>query len=60
MAAGASEVAFSGPVRNEALLAFVRERRLPEAFRALRMVWGTDEFSGDPRGIWGLGGLEKG
>jgi hypothetical protein len=29
-------------------------------FRALRMRWGADDFAGDPRGIWSLGGLEKG
>ena len=60
LAAGVSEVAFSGPSANDALLEFVRGLRFAEVFRALRMVWGTDEFAGDPRGIWGVGGLEKG
>jgi ribosomal protein S18 acetylase RimI-like enzyme len=60
VAAGASEVAFSGPSRNEALLKFVRGLGVSEAFRALRMAWGADEFAGDPEGIWALGGLEKG
>ncbi|TLZ67865.1 MAG: GNAT family N-acetyltransferase [Methanobacteriota archaeon] len=59
-AAGTDEVAFSGPTRNEALLAFVRDQGFGEVFRALRMRWGADEFAGDPRGIWALGGLEKG
>lgn len=59
-AAGTAEVAFSGPSTNEALLEFVRDQRFGEVFRALRMRWGADEFAGDPRGIWGLGGLEKG
>lgn len=59
-AAGASEVAFSGPSSNGALFEFVGNGRFVEAFRALRMWWGTDEFGGDPRGIWALGGLEKG
>lgn len=60
VAAGASEVSFSGPSPNEALLRFVRDLGLSEAFRALRMAWGADEFAGDPQGIWALGGLEKG
>jgi hypothetical protein len=60
LAAGVSEVAFSGPSRNEDLLEWVRALRFQEVFRALRMVWGTDEFAGDPRGVWALGGLEKG
>ena len=59
-ATGASEVAFSGPSRNGALLDFVQAHRFSEVFRALRMRWGEDEFRGDPRGIWALGGLEKG
>ncbi len=58
--AGASEVALSGPSRNGALLEFVRETCFKEAFRALRMWWGPNEFSGDPAGIWAVGGLEKG
>jgi hypothetical protein len=58
--AGASEVAFSGPSRNEALLKFVRGLGVSEAFRALRMSWGADAFAGEPEGIWALGGLEKG
>jgi predicted N-acetyltransferase YhbS len=60
LAAGASEVAFAGPSRNEALLKFVRGLGVSEVFRALRMAWGADEFAGDPEGIWALGGLEKG
>jgi predicted N-acetyltransferase YhbS len=60
VAAGASEVAFSGPSRNQALMKFVGGLGLSEAFRALRMAWGADEFAGDPEGIWALGGLEKG
>jgi len=59
-ATGASEVAFSGPSRNGALLDFVQAHRFSEVFRALRMRWGEDEFRGDPEGIWALGGLEKG
>ena len=59
-ATGTSEVAFSGPSRNKALLDFVRAHRLSEVFRALRMRWGENEFRGDPGGIWALGGLEKG
>ena len=59
-AAGVSEVAFSGPSPNESLLEFVRGRRLEEAFRTLRMVWGSDEFREEAHGIWGVGGLEKG
>ena len=59
-AAGTAEVAFSGPSKNEALLEFVRSQGFGEVFRALRMRWGADEFAGDPRGIWALGGLEKG
>jgi len=58
--AGASEVAFSGPSRNPALLEFVRKTRFKEVFRALRMWWGANEFPGDPAGIWAVGGLEKG
>ena len=59
-AAGTTDVAFSGPSTNEALLEFVRDQGFEEVFRALRMRWGPDEFAGDPRGIWALGGLEKG
>jgi predicted N-acetyltransferase YhbS len=59
-AAGVSEIAFSGPTTNEALLEFVQARRLREAFRALRMWWGSNDLGGDPRGIWGFAGLEKG
>jgi predicted N-acetyltransferase YhbS len=59
-AAGTAEVAFSGPSKNETLLEFVRDQGFGEVFRALRMRWGADEFGGDPRGIWALGGLEKG
>jgi len=59
-AAGTTDVAFSGPSTNEALLEFVRDQGFEEVFRALRMRWGADEFAGDPRGIWALGGLEKG
>jgi len=59
-AAGTPDVAFSGPSTNEALREFVRDQRFEEVFRALRMRWGADEFAGDPRGIWALGGLEKG
>jgi ribosomal protein S18 acetylase RimI-like enzyme len=59
-AAGVSEIAFNGPTANEALLDFVKSRRTAQAFRALRMWWGANDFAGDPRGIWGLAGLEKG
>src|SRR5437870_774261 len=59
-AAGTPDVAFSGPSPNEALREFGRDQRFEEVFRALRMRWGADEFAGDPRGIWALGGLEKG
>jgi GNAT superfamily N-acetyltransferase len=58
--AGASEVALSGPSRNGALLEYVRQARLEEVFRALRMWWGADAFHGNPTGIWAVGGLEKG
>jgi len=58
--AGASEVSFSGPSRNPALLEFVHKTRFKEVFRALRMWWGANEFPGDPAGIWAAGGLEKG
>lgn len=60
LAAGTSGLAFSGPTRNEALLEFARTLPFNEAFRTLRMWWGSDEFGGDPRGIWALAGLEKG
>ena len=59
-AAGASELAFSGPARNAALREFVREAHFEEVFRSLRMWWGVDGFPGEPAGIWGVGGLEKG
>jgi predicted N-acetyltransferase YhbS len=60
LSAGTTEIAFGGPTRNESLLEFVRARRFEEVFRALRMWWGSNDFGGDPRGTWGLGGLEKG
>ena len=59
-ATGASELAFSGPTRNEALLEFVRLGRFDETLRTLRMWWEANEFVGEPRGIWALAGLEKG
>ena|SRR5207249_478806 len=59
-AAGASEVALSGPSRNGPLLEFVRKARFKEVFRALRMWWGAEAFHGDPAGLWAVGGLEKG
>ena len=59
-AAGAGEVAFSGPSPNEALLAFVRGVGYKEVFRSLRMWWGSNEFAGEPAGLWAVGGLEKG
>jgi ribosomal protein S18 acetylase RimI-like enzyme len=59
-AAGITEVAFSGPSSNSALLEFVGKGPFTEDLRALRMWWGTDDFSGDPRGIWAFAGLEKG
>ncbi len=59
-ASGMPSVAFSGPSRNDELLAFVRGGRYEEVFRTLRMRWGADDFSGNPAGIWALGGLEKG
>lgn len=60
IAVGASEVAFSGPLPNKALMEFVRDAGFGEAFRALRMGWGANEYAGDPRGVWALAGLEKG
>jgi len=60
LAAGTSELAFSGPARNGALLEFARPPRSEEAFRTLRMWWGLDDFAGEPKGIWALAGLEKG
>ena len=59
-AAGVSEIAFSGPTTNEALKEFVQARQFREVFRALRMWWRSNDFAGDPRGVWGLAGLEKG
>lgn len=60
LAAGVTEISFAGPTQNYSLLEFIRARRFIEAFRALRMWWGSNDFAGDPRGVWGLGGLEKG
>lgn len=60
LAAGTSELAFSGPIRNEGLLEFARTPRFKEAFRTLRMCRGSDDFAGEPKGIWALAGLEKG
>lgn len=59
-AAGTSELAFSGPVPNESLLEFVRVHGFLEAFRTLRMWWGTNDFPGEPRALWAAAGLEKG
>ncbi len=59
-ATGAGEIAFSGPPPNEALLGFVREVRHKEVFRSLRMWWGSNDFAGEPAGVWAVGGLEKG
>src|SRR2546425_3908169 len=58
--AGASEVALSGPSRNQALLEVVRKAQFREVFRALRMWWAANEFPGDPAGIWAVGGLGEG
>src|SRR5467141_2039363 len=58
--AGVPQVAFSGPSLNRTLVEFARSRNFAEAFRALRMWWGTNDFAGEPAGIWAAGGLEKG
>ncbi|HKZ64381.1 MAG TPA: GNAT family N-acetyltransferase [Thermoplasmata archaeon] len=52
--------AFSLPAVNEAGVAAARRAGLRETFRTLRMVRGSSEFGGDPAGIFGLAGLEKG
>ena len=57
---GPREYAFSGPERNLDLLRFARGAGLSEAFRTLRMWWGTDLYPGDPAGLWAAAGLEKG
>ncbi|HYT00968.1 MAG TPA: GNAT family N-acetyltransferase [Thermoplasmata archaeon] len=59
-ASGATAIALSGPSANEALGSFIEGIRFQEVFRAMRMTWGEDRFGGDPAGIWGVGGLEKG
>lgn len=57
---GASTFAFAGPHENRELADFVREERLREVFRTLRMCRGEDAHAGDPHGVWALAGLEKG
>ena len=59
-AVGAREYSFSGPELNLDLAAFAEASGFREAFRTLRMWWGQDLYPGDPRGIWGVAGLEKG
>lgn len=52
--------AFSLPAVNEAGLALARRAGFREVFRTLRMVRGSTDFGGDPMGVFGLAGLEKG
>jgi len=52
--------AFSLPAVNETGIAAARRMGLQEAFRTMRMVRGSPDFGGDPRGVFGLAGLEKG
>ena len=52
--------AFSLPATNASGVDAARTAGLPEAFRTMRMVRGSADFGGNPRGIFALAGLEKG
>ncbi len=52
--------AFSLPAVNERGVAAAKRAGLRETFRTMRMVRGSSDFGGDPRGVFALAGLEKG
>ncbi len=52
--------AFSVPAVNESGVRLARRAGMQETFRTLRMVRGSTDFGGDPKGILALAGLEKG
>ena len=60
LATKARAYAFSAPMPNAEAQTFARELGLREVFQTLRMVRGREPFHGQPEGIWGFAGLEKG
>lgn len=52
--------AFSLPAPNIAGVEAAKRAGLHETFRTMRMVRGSKDFGGDPRGVFALAGLEKG
>ena len=59
-AAANSPCAFSVPAVNAKGIEFARQAGFRETFRTMRMVRGSAANGGDPRGVFGLAGLEKG
>lgn len=56
----ATSVSFTAPTPNREPHRMAVEKGFQPAFRTLRMYRGSDPFRGQPEGIWGLAGLEKG
>lgn len=59
-AVDASTIAFTAPVPNPRPHRLAVDAGYTPAFRTLRMYRGSNPFRGQPEGIWGLAGLEKG
>jgi len=59
-AAANTPCAFSVPAPNATGVEIARRAGFRETFRTVRMVRGSSGSGGDPRGIFGLAGLEKG
>lgn len=56
----ATAIAFTAPVPNPTPHQMAGDAGYRPAFRTLRMYRGSNPFRGQPDGIWGLAGLEKG
>ncbi len=52
--------AFTVPSVNEKAVDAARRAGMRDAFRTVRMVRGSADFGGDPKGVFALAGLEKG
>lgn len=52
--------AYSIPGRNRVGIDAASRTGMRETFRTMRMVRGSHDFGGDPRGVFALAGLEKG
>ncbi|HYS71461.1 MAG TPA: GNAT family N-acetyltransferase [Thermoplasmata archaeon] len=60
LAAANAPSSFTIPAPNAKGLEIATHVGFRETFRTMRMVRGSHDFGGDPRGVFGLAGLEKG